>query len=132
MVIKNERKIIMQPRYFAFWTVTLFFLSIVSGLTFVNTEAAAMYCGEPNGKLNDQHSKMLIEKIGKKLEEKRSELIELYRDLHRHPEVSGREERTSRIIAKHLRDLGLEVKVGIGGHGVVGILKGGKPWNFGT
>jgi amidohydrolase len=127
MVIKNERKIIMQPRYFAFWTVTLFFLSIVFGLTFVNTEAAAMYCGEPNGKLNDQHSKMLIEKIGKKLEEKRSELIELYRDLHRHPEVSGREERTARIIAKHLRDLGLEVKVGIGGHGVVGILKGGKP-----
>jgi amidohydrolase len=117
----------MQSKYFTFGIGILFFLSIVSGLTFVNTEAAAMYCGEPNGKLNYQHNKMLIEKIGKKLEEKRSELIELYRDLHRHPEVSGREERTARIIAKYLRDLGLEVKVGIGGHGVVGILKGAKP-----
>lgn len=127
MVIKNERKIIMRSRYFAFWIGALFFLSIVSGLTLVNTEAAAMYCGEPNGKLMRQHDKMLIEKMGKKIEEKRSELIELYRDLHRHPEVSGREERTAGIIAQHLRDLGLEVKMGIGGHGVIGILTGGKP-----
>jgi amidohydrolase len=116
MVIKNERKIIMQSKYFALRMVTLFFLSIFSGLFFVNTEAAAMY-----------RNKMLMEKIGKKLEEKRGELIELYRDLHRHPEVSGKEERTARIVAERLRDLGLEVEAGIGGHGVVGILKGGKP-----
>jgi len=127
MVIKNVKRIIMQSRYFIYGTVTLFFLSLVSGLTLVNTEATVMYCGEPSGKLNYQHNEMLIEKIEKKLDAKRSELIELYRDLHRHPEVSGREERTAGIIAKHLRAIGLEVNVGIGGHGVVGILKGAKP-----
>ena len=117
----------MQSRYFIYGIVALFFLSLFSGLIFVSAEAAVFYCGEPDGKLNDQPDKMLIEKVGKKLEEKRNELIELYRDLHRHPEVSGSEERTAGIIAKRLRALGLEVKVGIGGHGVVGVLKGAKP-----
>jgi len=117
----------MQSRNFIYGIVILSFLSLFSGLTFVNSEAAVMYYGKSSGKLDYQHSKMLIERIEKKLETKRSELIELYRDLHRHPEVSGREERTARVIAKHLRDLGLEVKVGIGGYGVVGILKGAKP-----
>ncbi len=116
----------MQSRYFIYGIVSLFFLSLASGLTFVSAEAAWLYCGEPDGKLNDQPNKMLIEKIGKKLEEKRTELIELYQDFHRHPEVSGREERTAGIIANRLRTLGLEVKVGIGGHGVLGVLKGAK------
>jgi metal-dependent amidase/aminoacylase/carboxypeptidase family protein len=127
MAIKNVRKVIMRSRYFIFGIVTLFFLSFVSGLAFVSTEASAMYFGEQDEKPNDQPNKVLIEKIGKKLEEKRSELIELYRDLHRHPEVSGSEERTAGIIAKRLRALGIEVKAGVGGHGVVGILKGAKP-----
>jgi hypothetical protein len=78
--------------------VTLFFLSFVSGLTFVSAEASAGYYGEPNGSPNDQTNKALIEKIGKRLEEKRNELIELYRDLHRHPEVSGQEERTAAVL----------------------------------
>ena len=37
------------------------------------------------------------------------------------------ETRTAGIIAKHLQDLGMEVKTGVGVTGVVGILKGGKP-----
>ncbi len=117
----------MRYGYFAFWIVVLFFLPIVPGLAFVNSDAAAMSCREPKGKIEDQHNEMLMEKIGKRLEEKRGELIELYRDLHRNPEVSGKEERTARVITGHLRDLGLEVEAGVGGHGVVGILKGGKP-----
>lgn len=54
-------------------------------------------------------------------------LIAFRRDLHRHPEVSGAEERTARVVAERLRALGLEVRTGIGGHGVVGILRGGRP-----
>lgn len=53
--------------------------------------------------------------------------IELRRDLHRHPELSGQEVRTAQVIADHLTQLGLEVRTGIGGHGVVGILTGGRP-----
>jgi len=105
----------------------LCFLSLFFGLTFVNSEAAFRYYGESSEKSDQQGNRMLIERIEKKLEAKRRELIKLYRDLHRHPEVSGKEERTARVIAKHLRKLGLEVKAEIGGHGVIGILEGAKP-----
>lgn len=46
-------------------------------------------------------------------------LVAIRRDLHRHPEVSTREKRTAGIIEDYLRSLGLEVKTGIGGYGVV-------------
>jgi amidohydrolase len=49
------------------------------------------------------------------------------RDLHEHPELGNRETRTAKIIAAHLRSLGLEVKEGVAHTGVVGLLKGGKP-----
>lgn len=49
------------------------------------------------------------------------------RDIHRNPELSGQEVRTARLVADHLRQLGLTVKTGVGGHGVVGVLKGGRP-----
>ena len=49
------------------------------------------------------------------------------RDFHQNPELSGSEERTARIVAEHLRALGLEVRTNVGGHGVVGVLRGGRP-----
>ena len=49
------------------------------------------------------------------------------RDIHEHPELSGEEVRTSALVAAHLRALGLEVTTEVGGHGVIGILRGGKP-----
>jgi len=54
------------------------------------------------------------------------ELVELRRDLHRHPELSGAEERTAQVVAEFLEELGLEVRTGVGGHGVVGLLRGTK------
>ncbi len=49
------------------------------------------------------------------------------RDLHEHPELSGQEVRTARIVADHLKSLGIEVQTQMGLTGVVGVLKGGKP-----
>lgn len=54
------------------------------------------------------------------------EIVEIRRDFHRHPEVSEKEERTSKKIAEYLISLGLEVKTNVGGYGVVGILNGDK------
>jgi amidohydrolase len=48
-------------------------------------------------------------------------------DLHQHPELSNQETRTAQLVAEHLRGLGLEVRTGVGGTGVVGVLRGGKP-----
>ena len=49
------------------------------------------------------------------------------RDFHAHPELSNREFRTSKLVAAHLKKLGLEVQTGIAHTGVTGFLKGGKP-----
>ena len=58
----------------------------------------------------------------------RAKLVEMRRDFHMHPELSNREERTARVVAERLRVLGLEdVKTGVGRHGVVALLRGGKP-----
>ncbi|WP_076380090.1 amidohydrolase [Filimonas lacunae] len=49
------------------------------------------------------------------------------RDIHEHPELGNQEVRTAALIARHLQQLGLEVKAGVAKTGVVGILKGGLP-----
>ncbi|PJJ62064.1 amidohydrolase [Compostimonas suwonensis] len=53
-------------------------------------------------------------------------LVELYKDLHRHPELSFQEHRTAGIVAERLTALGLEVITGIGGTGVAGIVRNGE------
>jgi hippurate hydrolase len=50
---------------------------------------------------------------------------DFYRDLHAHPELSHQERRTAAAVAERLRDLGFQVHEGIGGTGVLGVLKGG-------
>ncbi|QES46754.1 amidohydrolase [Streptomyces venezuelae] len=52
-------------------------------------------------------------------------LTTLYLDLHRHPELSGAEERTAGRFADWLTGAGYEVTRGIGGHGAVGALRNG-------
>ena len=59
------------------------------------------------------------------LEDRLPALGELYRDLHRYPELSMQEHRTAGIVAQHLRDYGYEVTEGIGKTGVVGLLRNG-------
>ena len=49
------------------------------------------------------------------------------RDIHEHPELSGQETRTAALVAAHLRRFGIVVRTGVGGTGVVGVLKGGRP-----
>jgi amidohydrolase len=51
-------------------------------------------------------------------------IIAIRRDLHEHPELGFQEERTSAIVAKELRDSGIEVAEKVGGTGVVGIIRG--------
>jgi amidohydrolase len=49
------------------------------------------------------------------------------RDIHANPELGNREFRTAKLVADHLRSLGLEVKTGVAHTGVVGLLKGSRP-----
>ncbi len=51
---------------------------------------------------------------------------DLYRDLHQNPELSHQEHRTAAVVAKRLAEAGFEVNTGVGGTGVVGMLRNGE------
>jgi metal-dependent amidase/aminoacylase/carboxypeptidase family protein len=65
--------------------------------------------------------------VARALAARESATIAFRRDLHRHPELAGQEARTAARITAALRDLGLEVRTGVGGHGVVATLRGALP-----
>ncbi|CAN5685583.1 M20 family metallopeptidase [soil metagenome] len=56
-------------------------------------------------------------------------MIGIRRDLHRHPELSWKEERTSQLIADHLSELGIEAKRVDGSTGIIAEIQGlpGSP-----
>jgi amidohydrolase len=56
-----------------------------------------------------------------------AQLVAWRRDLHRHPELSFQEVRTSGIVAPTLSALGYEVRTGVARTGVVALLHGGRP-----
>lgn len=88
----------------------LFLLSILAG------PVVALAAADP-----------LVTRMAVVLEEAEPELIAFRRDLHQHPELSGAETRTAGLVAARLRALGFEVRTGVGGHGVVALLQGGRP-----
>jgi len=67
------------------------------------------------------------EKINKLSSNVEAKVIEWRRHLHENPELSNREFKTAKYIAKHLRSLGIEVQEGVAKTGVVGLLKGDLP-----
>lgn len=69
----------------------------------------------------------LEQQIRKDIASIESQLIEWRRDIHQHPELGEQETRTARLVAEHIKKLGLEVQTEVGRTGVVGILKGAKP-----
>ena len=69
----------------------------------------------------------MIEKMFARLEEVYPELVDFRRDLHMYPELSHQEVNTPKKISNYLTALGLDVRTEVGGRGVVGTLKGGKP-----
>jgi len=56
-----------------------------------------------------------------------AELAAIRQDIHAHPELGMEEARTSALVARELRALGIEVTEGIGKFGVVGTIKGRRP-----
>ena len=52
-------------------------------------------------------------------------VVKWRRDFHEHPELSNQEFRTAKIVADHLRSLGMEVETEVAHTGVVGTLRGG-------
>jgi amidohydrolase len=55
------------------------------------------------------------------------EIVADRRDIHAHPELGYKENRTSELVADRLSKLGIDVRTGVGGTGVIGVMEGGKP-----
>jgi amidohydrolase len=55
----------------------------------------------------------------------KAHLWPLFEQLHRNPELSGREFETAKRLAAELKSLGYEVTTGVGGTGVVAVMKNG-------
>lgn len=53
-------------------------------------------------------------------------LLDLYKHLHAHPELSFQEQATAALVAAELRSAGFTVVEGVGGYGVVGVLRNGE------
>ena len=67
-----------------------------------------------------------LAEIDRRSAEVESQVIAWRRDIHQHPELSNREFRTAKLVAEHLRKLGVEVRTGVAHTGVVGVLRGAK------
>ncbi|MCZ6531955.1 MAG: M20 family metallopeptidase [SAR324 cluster bacterium] len=65
--------------------------------------------------------------FSREIEARNGSLVELRRDFHKHAELSFQEHRTAAVIAERIAAAGLEVRTGIAGPGVVGVLHGDKP-----
>lgn len=67
------------------------------------------------------------ESIQQDIIEIEEKLIEWRRDFHKNPELSNREYKTAKKIAKHLKEIGLKVETNIAKTGVIAILEGNQP-----
>src|SRR5262249_691479 len=67
-----------------------------------------------------------VQEIEKRIDAELSSLEALYKQLHAHPELAFEEVKTAARLAKELKALGFDVTTGVGGHGVVGVLRNGS------
>jgi hippurate hydrolase len=66
-----------------------------------------------------------MQEANKEIDGDTARLTAIFKDIHQHPELGFMEKRTAAIVAKELKDLGFDVKTGIGKTGVVAVLKNG-------
>jgi amidohydrolase len=69
----------------------------------------------------------ILDRIKQSANEFSTQLIEIRRHLHTHPELSFEEKETAKYITKQLDNLGINYQKDIGGHGIVGLIKGKNP-----
>ncbi|GAA1573348.1 M20 family metallopeptidase [Actinomadura kijaniata] len=77
----------------------------------------------PAGKAGDLHAE-----LDRRAGEVERRVVGWRHHLHRYPELPNREKHTAQLVIDHLESLGLdEVRTGVAGYGVVGVLRGGLP-----
>jgi hippurate hydrolase len=73
-----------------------------------------------------QASSSIREAVRSRMDSEYPALFELYKHFHANPELSFQEEKTAARLADELRRSGYDVTTGVGGHGIVTVLKNGS------
>jgi amidohydrolase len=102
-------------------------LALAAHLLMSGGPAAAQSAPGTQGPLAPAPDPALAAQIDQRARAIEDKLIAWRRDIHQHPELGNQETRTAKLVADHLRALGMDVKTGVAGTGVVAVLKGGKP-----
>lgn len=71
----------------------------------------------------DTSSRMGLQ-LDSMIEDITEEIINIRREIHKHPELGMNEHKTAKIVQESLKGLGLEVETGVGKTGVVAVLRG--------
>lgn len=67
------------------------------------------------------------DKLRQLIDEMTPYFTEIRQKLHKHPELGYQEELTATVVAHQLKQMGLDVVIGVGGTGVVAIIDSGRP-----
>jgi hippurate hydrolase len=89
---------------------------------------AAVFLANPIlavAELSDDEIAPMIERIDAMVDDDAPRIQAIFKDIHQHPELGFMETRTAGIVANELQAMGYDVKTGIGGTGVVGIMRNG-------
>src|SRR5688572_27088322 len=107
---------------------SLLFSIVPSGLLCVmkNILLVAILLAGAASSLQAQNSNLVAE-FERRAAQVQSKVVAWRRDIHQHPELGNQEVRTAKLVADHLRSLGMDVRTNVATTGVVGVLKGGKP-----
>jgi amidohydrolase len=99
-------------------------LTLAAALSLVVPAAALPAEAPPEIAREDAEIAREIDRLASEVE---ADVIAWRRDIHAHPELSNRETRTAKLVADHLRSLGLEVRTEVGVTGVIATVRGGRP-----
>src|SRR5438045_4470494 len=94
------------------------FLPVCAGAFLVSVGLPGQLAGAPSIGLREQ--------VQARANQEYPNLFELYKHLHTHPELSLHEEKTGQRVGAELKQAGFEVTGGVGGYGVVGVLRNGS------
>jgi hippurate hydrolase len=70
--------------------------------------------------------KKLVPEVSRLIDQYLGPWQEFYKNLHAHPELSEQEEQTAGRLAQEMKEIGFDVTQGVGGHGVVAVLRNGS------
>ncbi|MGI9244717.1 MAG: amidohydrolase [Verrucomicrobiales bacterium] len=100
-------------------------LIVAAGLSAALPDNSPAAPAKPGSQIAVEFSAMRADAIAGWLGNHLEELVGIYKHLHANPELSLQERKTAALVGKALRAAGFEVTAGVGGTGVVAVLKNG-------